>query len=49
MKLRTFRDTNFKDNIQANDADETKGQWLSEVGLELEHAKTMGWISNFVV
>lgn len=49
MKLRTFRDTNFKDNIQANDADETKGQWLTEAGLELEHAKTMGWISNFVV
>lgn len=49
MKYRHFRDTTFKDNIQANDADETKGQWLSEVGLELEHAKTMGWISNFVV
>ena len=49
IKYRTFRDTAFKDNIQANDADETKGQWLSEVGLELEHAKTMGWISNFVV
>lgn len=49
IKYRTFRDTHFKDNIQAPDADETKGQWLSEVGLELEHAKTMGWISNFVV
>lgn len=49
LKFRHMRDTSFKDNIQANDADETKGQWLSEVGLELEHAKTMGWISNFVV
>lgn len=49
LKYRTFRDTAFKDNIQANDADETKGQWLSEVGLEMEHAKTMGWLSNFVV
>jgi hypothetical protein len=49
LKYRHMRDTTFKDNIQANDADETKGQWLSEVGLELEHAKTMGWISNFVV
>jgi len=49
LKYRTFRDTHFKDNIQSNDADETKGQWLSEVGLEVEHAKTMGWISNFVV
>jgi hypothetical protein len=49
LKYRTMRDTTFKDNIQANDADEQKGQWLSEVGLELEHAKTMGYISNFVV
>lgn len=49
IKYRTMRDTAFKDNIQANDADEQKGQWLSEVGLELEHAKTMGWLSNFVV
>ena len=49
LKYRTFRDTTFKDNIQSNDADETKGLWLSEVGLELVHAKTMGWISNFVV
>lgn len=49
LKYRYIRDTTFKDNIQANDADETKGQWLSECGLEVEHAKTMGWISNFVV
>lgn len=49
LKYRHMRDTGFKDNIQANDADETKGQWLSECGLEVEHAKTMGWISNFVV
>jgi len=49
IKYRTMRDTTFKDNIQANDADETKGQWLSEVGLELQHTKTMAWLSNFVV
>jgi hypothetical protein len=49
VKYRTMRDTTFKDNIQANDADEQKGQWLTEAGLELQHAKTMGWISNFVV
>jgi hypothetical protein len=49
IKFRYIRDTTFKDNIQANDADEVKGQWLTEAGLELEHAKTMGWISNFVV
>lgn len=49
LKYRYMRDTSFKDNIQANDADETKGQWLTEAGLELEHAKTCGYISNFVV
>ena len=49
LKYRYMRDTTFKDNIQANDADETKGQWLTEAGLEAEHLKTMGWISNFVV
>lgn len=49
IKYRHMRDTAFKDNIQANDEDSEKGQWLTEAGLELEHAKTMGWISNFVV
>ena len=49
LKYRYMRDTTFKDNIQANDADETKGQWLTEAGLEAEHLKTMGWISNFIV
>ncbi len=49
LKYRHMRDTTFKDNIQANDEDHTKGQWLSECGLEAEHLKTMAWISNFVV
>ena len=49
LRFRYMRDTAFKDNIQSPDADETKGQWLTEAGLELEHAKTMGYISNFVV
>jgi len=35
------RDTHFKDNIQANDADEQKGQWLTEGGCEFHHLKTM--------
>lgn len=46
---RYMRDTKSQDNIQANDADEQKGQWLSECGLEFEHAKTSCWLSNFVV
>jgi len=46
---RYMRDTKSQDNIQANDADEQKGQWLSECGLEMQHAKTACWLSNFVV
>lgn len=49
LKFRHLRDTTFKDNIQGNDEDVTKGQWLSEVGLEMEHAKTMAWLTNFKV
>jgi hypothetical protein len=49
LKYRYLRDTKPQDNIQANDADEQKGQWLGEVGLEFEHAKTTAWLSNFVV
>lgn len=46
---RPFRATTFQDNIQANDADEVKGQWLTEEGFEIRHLKTMAWLSNFVV
>lgn len=46
---RYMRDTANQDNIQANDADEQKGQWLTEAGLEVEHSKTSCWLSNFVV
>jgi hypothetical protein len=49
LKLRTMRDTHFKDNIQANDSDSTKGQWLSELGWEIQHLKTSAWLSNFLV
>lgn len=49
LKYRYLRDTQMQDNIQANDADEQKGQWLTEAGLEMEHAKTSAWLSNVVV
>lgn len=49
MKYRYIDDTTFQDNIQANDADETKGQWLGECGLEFRHERTMGYLGNFVV
>jgi hypothetical protein len=39
------RDTKFKDNIQANDADEQKGQWLTEAGAEFHHLRSMRYIA----
>lgn len=49
LRYRYMRDTRLEDNIQANDADEQKGQYLTECGLEFQHAKTSCWLSNFVV
>jgi hypothetical protein len=49
LKYRYIDDTHEQKNIQANDADEEKGQWLTECGLEFQHAKTSAYISNFVV
>jgi hypothetical protein len=49
LMYRYLRDTKPQNNIQANDADEEKGQWLTECGLEMQHAKTSKWLSNFVV
>lgn len=46
---RYLRDTRNQDNIQDNDEDTQKGQWLTECGLEMHHAKTSVWLSNFVV
>jgi hypothetical protein len=43
---RPLRDTHFEDNIQANDADLRKGQWLSEVGLEVHHEETFAYLGN---
>lgn len=49
MKYRYIDDTTFQDNIQANDLDAKKGQWLGECGLEFRHERTMAYIGNFVV
>lgn len=35
--------------IQANDADQKKGQWIQEVGMEVHHLKTMAYWGNFIV
>jgi hypothetical protein len=39
------RDTKFKDNVQAPDDDETKGQWLTECGAEFHHLKSMKYLA----
>jgi hypothetical protein len=42
------RDTKFKDNIQNNDEDRRKGQWLTEGGLEVLYGGlTCGYLGNF--
>lgn len=46
---RYLRDTKPQENIQANDADEIKGQWLTEAGVEIRHEKTMGYIGKFEI
>jgi hypothetical protein len=40
----TGRDTKLEDNIQANDADQKKGQWISEIGFEFNHLRSMRYI-----
>ena len=47
LRYRYLRDTTPQDNIQANDADTHKGQWLTEAGLEMNHQKTCAYIGNF--
>jgi hypothetical protein len=49
LKYRYMQDTVNQDNIQAPDADEQKGQWITECGLEVRHQKTMGFLANFYV
>lgn len=49
LRYRYMRDTKSQPNIQDNDEDTEKGQWLTECGLEFQHAKTTKWLSNFVV
>lgn len=46
IKYRHLRDTKPQDNIQANDADTQKGQWIGECGLEVQHEKTFAYLGN---
>ena len=44
------RDTHFEDNIQGNDEDTQKGQWLTEGGLEVRYGGlTNGYIGNMQI
>jgi len=38
-----LRKLDFKDNVQANDEDTRKGQWIAETGLEVNHEQTMAF------
>lgn len=40
------RDTKIQTEIQANDADLRKDQWLTEIGLELQFERTQGYFAN---
>lgn len=40
------RDTKFKDNIQGNDEDRKKGQWLTQAGIEVHHERTMAYLGG---
>lgn len=46
LKDRYLRDTKPMDNIQSNDSDTEKGQWLGETGLEVHHEKTFAYLGN---
>lgn len=48
LKYRHLRDTMPKDNIQGNDEDTQKGQWLSEISLEVHRGGlTCGYHGDF--
>jgi len=42
------RDTKIQQNIQANDADLRKDQWLTEIGMELQFERTQGYFGGIV-
>jgi len=46
LRYRHLMDTKAQENIQGNDEDTKKGQWISEVGLEVNHEKTFAYLGN---
>lgn len=49
IRYRPLRDTKPQEGIQLPDEDTDKGQWISEVGIEVNHERTMGYLGNFTV
>lgn len=48
LRYRHLRDTKAMEGIQNPDEDTTKGQWLTEAGLEVNHEKTFAYLGNVV-
>lgn len=48
LKWRHMLDTKFMDNIQNNDTDARKGQWITEGALEVQHSETMAYVGNLI-
>lgn len=46
LNYRYIDDTTYKPNIQANDLDGEKSEYLTEAGLELHHEQTCGWLDG---
>ena len=46
VRYRPLRDTTPQDNIQNNDEDTEKGQWLTEAGFEFNYMECMKFIGN---
>jgi hypothetical protein len=46
IKYKVLRDTQLVQNIQANDSDQTKHQFITEVGLKIIQEKSMGIIKD---
>lgn len=49
LRYRYLQDTKAQENIQNNDEDTKKGQWLTEAGLEVNHEPTFAYLGNVVV
>lgn len=47
IKERPFREIDFKENVQDNDADEKKDNFICETGLEVNHEATHAIFENF--